>query len=1051
MKTSPLFSPFLLLALIALGCSSQPKVETAAPLTPAAHPASFAELKAQFADPPSEFRSAPLWVWNDKVTVGEIDSQLVELKEAGIGGVFIHPRPGLITAYLSEDWHALCRHTVEKGKELGMQVWLYDENSYPSGFAGGHVPAEMPESYNQGQGLVFHRAETLPQPLGMDCPVVLKRQAEGFVDISGALQAEAGKKGDYYLFEKAFYGKDPWFGGFTYVDLLLPGVTEKFIEVTMRGYEKGIGDEFGRNVRGIFTDEPNVAPPAKDCIRWTPALFAEFQKRFGYDLVTVLPALFEEVGPWQRVRHDYYALLLDLFIQHWSKPWNAYCEAHHLLWTGHYWEHGWPSPQHCSDNMAMYAWHDVPSIDILMNTYSEDVNAQFGNVRAVKELASAANQTGRNRKLSETYGAGGWDLRFEDMKRIGDWEYALGVNFMNQHLTYMTIFGARKRDHPQSFSYHEPWWKDYRVLCDYFARLSLALSTGNQVNRTLVLEPTSTAWMYYSPVKSAQRFSEIGDSFQTFLLDLEKMQLEYDLGCEKMMQDRGRAEAGRLSVGERSYDLLVLPPNLENLERPTFDILRRYLETGGVVLSFGGAPRCLDGVGSDSVKALAEQYEPQWVTAASPQEAAALERLTAKDFRFDSPESAGGKLFHQRRTLAEGELVFLVNTSLEESATGSFRAAGGSVQRLDPEAGAISPYRSDKAGDGLNVQFDLPPAGSLLLYIDPAVSPDTTAAEPVAAGAPVPPVGGWTVERLSPNVLTLDYCDVTVGGQELKDCYFFNASDAIFRHYGFEGDPWSGAVQFKTSIVDRDSFPAGSGFEAGFAFRVEPGVASGSMQAVLEHPELWEVAVNGQTVNPRPGEWSLDRSFGLYDIGAAVVSGQNSLSLHAAPMTVHSELEPVYILGDFGLEPYERGWKVVSPRELSFGAWTAKSLPFYSGGVSYKATFDLKEGAARCRVRLGKWLGSVAEVTVNGQAAGTVGWPPYERDISALVKPGRNEVAVTVYGTLKNQLGPHHNKPEHGRAWPAAFRAAPEHQPDGAEYDFIGYGLFEPFSVLVQP
>ena len=34
-----------------------------------------------------------------------------------------------------------------------MKVWIYDENSYPSGFAGGHVPDQMPESYNQGQGL----------------------------------------------------------------------------------------------------------------------------------------------------------------------------------------------------------------------------------------------------------------------------------------------------------------------------------------------------------------------------------------------------------------------------------------------------------------------------------------------------------------------------------------------------------------------------------------------------------------------------------------------------------------------------------------------------------------------------------------------------------------------------------------------------------------------------------------------------------------------------------------------------------------------------------
>ena len=51
------------------------------------------------------------------------------------------------------------------------------------------------------------------------------------------------------------------------------------------------------------------------------------------------------------------------------------------------------------------------------------MNAKFGNVRAVLELSSVANQLGRKRTLCEAYGAGGWDLRFEDMKRIGDWLY----------------------------------------------------------------------------------------------------------------------------------------------------------------------------------------------------------------------------------------------------------------------------------------------------------------------------------------------------------------------------------------------------------------------------------------------------------------------------------------------------------------------------------------------------------------------------------------------------------------------------------------------------
>lgn len=87
---------------------------------------------------------------------------MADLKEKGCGGVFVHPRPGMVTQYLDDNWFALFRHTMEKGRELDMNVWIYDENSYPSGFAGGHVNEAMPESYDEGVALKYLRAEVLP-------------------------------------------------------------------------------------------------------------------------------------------------------------------------------------------------------------------------------------------------------------------------------------------------------------------------------------------------------------------------------------------------------------------------------------------------------------------------------------------------------------------------------------------------------------------------------------------------------------------------------------------------------------------------------------------------------------------------------------------------------------------------------------------------------------------------------------------------------------------------------------------------------------------------
>jgi len=390
----------------------------------------FSQLRELFADPPADYRSAPLWDWNHRITKEGIDLHMQKFKEAGIGGVFVHPRPGLITEYLSEEWFDLFDYTVQKGKELGLNVWIYDENSYPSGFAGGHVPAEMPESWNQGTGLKLEVQNRL-QPGDASYEVILRKGDEGFVDITETYTEEIGKEGSYYLFGKTFPPTSYWYGGFTYVDLLQKGVTEKFLEITMtRGYEKQNGADFGQNVKGIFTDEPNLesAMDRGTLFRWTPDLWDAFQERWGYDLRINLPSLVYETGDWRKVRHDYYELILELFVDRWAKPWYHYCEEKGLEWTGHYWEHGWPFPTHGFDEAAFYIWHQQPGIDMLGGEIEPlGMGGQFGNTRAVRELASAANQGGHLRTLSETYGGGGWEMDFSAYKRLADWQ---GVKYI---------------------------------------------------------------------------------------------------------------------------------------------------------------------------------------------------------------------------------------------------------------------------------------------------------------------------------------------------------------------------------------------------------------------------------------------------------------------------------------------------------------------------------------------------------------------------------------------------------------------------------------------
>lgn len=68
-----------------------------------------------------------------------------------------------------------------------------------------------------------------------------------------------------------------------------------------------------------------------------------------------MPSLVAPVRDWRRVRHNYYQLLLEQFIDRWGKPCYDYCERNGLEFTGHYGEHGWPGASHVSDNMARSA------------------------------------------------------------------------------------------------------------------------------------------------------------------------------------------------------------------------------------------------------------------------------------------------------------------------------------------------------------------------------------------------------------------------------------------------------------------------------------------------------------------------------------------------------------------------------------------------------------------------------------------------------------------------------------------------------------------------
>ncbi len=875
-------------------------------LNPISEPsaAEFAETFRQ--GPGRDYSTGPLWTWNDRLTEQQIRETLRDLAAQHVKQVWVHPRPGLMTPYLTEEWFARWKEALDEAKKLDMNVWIYDENSYPSGFAGGFVPEAMPES--RGKGLNFREVKSL-DAIGEEVWYVYKINADGTSENVTESAKKDGRlaEGNWIIASISLAPSSPWFADKYYVDLLKPGVTQKFIELTFEAYKREVGEEFGKRVPGIFTDEPHLQTAGG--ITWNEEIPELFQKKYGYSLVDSAVSLIRPVGDWKKARHDYQRLLLDLFVERWARPCFDWCEANNLQFTGHYWEHGWPGASHGPDNMAMYIWHQRPSIDVLMNQYRETVDAQFGNVRIVKELSSVANQLGHARTLCELYGAGGWDLRFEDMKRQADWITTLGVNTINEHLSYVTIRGARKRDHPQSFSYHSPWFEGYHVLADHNTRVQYALSQGRQVNNILVIEPTTTGWLYQGEPK----LREIGDRFQEFVNEFEKMNIEYDLGSEDIIERLGSLENGKLVVGKAKYDMVVLPPGLENLDSKTLELIANFAKAGSQVLYFE-LPRYVDGaepggVGIQYLKLLADAANAKKVgleqvliagwnrTAADGLRVAPdglgnvfvqangiLKEQYAKGKSDYEPPTDSGKVYHHRRRLGDQDVVFLTNVSIDEPASGWVYSNKDHVDRWCPDSGKITPYPCEEVGRPyIRYRYELPPCGSLLLVL----SGDVRVANrdnPVPPELPkewyFPPVvkkqnvfkpqhspNGPEIKRLEPNVLTLDYLDVQVGEEKLEGVYFYKANNWAFAKNGLDigitRNPWDNGVQFKDSLITK-KFPENTGFSATYRFFVrdqDEGTDEkmkdllSSLCIVIERADLYEITCNGTKVGS--GKWEV--------------------------------------------------------------------------------------------------------------------------------------------------------------------------------------------------
>jgi len=317
-------------------------------------------------DPGVWYRPAPFWSWNDKLCEEELLRQIDEMHKKGYGGFFIHSRVGLVTEYLSDKWMRLVKSCAEHARKLGMLAWLYDEDKWPSGFAGGTVPLESPRYRHKFLALLRRdQIEPEDEVLGK-----VKRNNE-----------------ELFVVKRTMKLGDPWFNGTCYVDLLSKETTEAFIRSTHEKYKKMCGELFGISIPGIFTDEPTylrVHYPKNPTLPWTDRFPEEFLKRKGYDIREHFEELFFNTGDYMKVRYDFFDVATALFIENFTIPYARWCEENRIAMTGHYMAEDTLREQVEWVGAAMphYEYMQIPGVDKLARHLKQVVT--------IKQVSSVA-------------------------------------------------------------------------------------------------------------------------------------------------------------------------------------------------------------------------------------------------------------------------------------------------------------------------------------------------------------------------------------------------------------------------------------------------------------------------------------------------------------------------------------------------------------------------------------------------------------------------------------------------------------------------------------
>lgn len=475
-------------------------------------------------------RPIHMWAWNDKLNTNITAQHIESIAQSGFGGFCINAQSGLSTRYMGDEWFRNISVAISKASEKNLEVWISDENGFPSGTANGAV---------NFAGIEFQQK---------------------------FLRCEAGEKSndrtiiskDGYHF---YYDTNPY-----YADILHNDAVELFISEAYLPY----AEKFPQGITGFVSTFPSLAD---NCYPWSFSLPALYKDAYGEELLDVLTELFRPVGNYKETRIKYWSLITEVLSKNFFSKIYNWCSKNNLKYTVIS-ASGTPFDFTRYGNIeSQYCYTDFPSINVKSKVGSSAYSSIFAS-----SLSSQFKNQGANALLLTNSGN---STTFEDLKREALLQFSRGVTKLSLGYGSYSLNGTRKRTNSTYALLTNGTDNGFNNFNRYISIISEALSSGKADFDTILIDNTADLWSCYDSVAN-DGIQGVYNTLNDSIAILEHKHIPFHITSEITLKKFAKVEDGCLCLGTQRYKNIVLSHNT-NLLNETTELLTQLEHSGAFI------------------------------------------------------------------------------------------------------------------------------------------------------------------------------------------------------------------------------------------------------------------------------------------------------------------------------------------------------------------------------------------------------------------------------------------------------------------------------------